>query len=137
MARKVSHDSCMFCGDEPCDMHKPKDKPAPKARKKVVKVAPVVAEPPPVAAPVPDDPPMPATPPKAALHAAMRAHAKPPAARTRPVLAGDDPVMDDAIRALAPILHQDEKRNRRDVLSQPRTVEVRAQAWRERRRGIA
>lgn len=136
MARKLVMDTCMFCADEPCAMHKPKDKPAPKPRKKAVKAAaptPAIA---PATAPVPDDPPMPATRPKAAVYAAMRAHVKPSTAPPPATAAASDPVMDDAIRALAPILHSDERRNRRDVLTLPRTVEARAQAWKERR-GIA
>ena len=135
MARKAALDSCMFCADEPCAMHAPKEKVAPKPRKKAVKAAPVVAAPAPVAAPVPDDPPMPAAPRKAAVRAAMRAHVKPSTVTTMGSAASDH-IMDDAIRALVPILHPDETHKHRVMLSQPRTVEVRAAAWRERRRGI-
>lgn len=137
MAHKASVDSCMFCGEEPCDMHKPTEKPARTPRKRSTKTPPMAVVEAPIVAPVPDDPPMPAAPPRAALHAAMRARVKAPTGQPTPDLAAPDPVTDDAIRALAPILHPDEKRNRRAVLEQPRTVQIRAKVWRERHRGIA
>jgi hypothetical protein len=127
----------MFCGDEPCDMHAPKEKAPPKPRKRAPKAEPAVAEPAPVVVPVPDDPPVPAVNRRADLHAAMRARVKPSASPVAAPSAASDAVMDDAIRALAPILHPDEVRNRREILSRPRTIEVRAAAWRERRRSIA
>lgn len=140
MARRPVFESCMLCGELPCVCIKaPKAKAAPKPRKAPAKPTPQVEEPPAPVAALSDDPPMPPTTRKAAVRAAMRAHVRgveaPPAAPV-PVLVSD-PVMDDAIRALAPILHPIERRAYDAVLNAPSSIQSRAAAWREKIRGTA
>lgn len=140
MARRPVFESCMLCGELPCVCIKaPKAKAAPRPRKSPAKVTPQVEEPPAPVAALPDDPPV--TPPsrKAAVRAAMRAHVRgveaPPTAPSAPLDA--DPVMEDAIRALAPILHPIERRAYDAVLNAPSSIQSRAAAWREKIRGLA
>lgn len=145
MARRTAGEMCMFCApDAPCATHAPKQKAAPKkkpAASKVVRVgkpeAVVAVEADVYPVPVTADPPPTPVPRKAAVHAAMRAHIKPSAPPAPAPVIEPDPVIDDAIRALAPILHPVERREHEAILSQPRTVEVRIAAWREKRRGTA
>jgi hypothetical protein len=69
---------------------------------------------------------------KASARDAMRARA----ARSRaaqPVADEGDRVTEDAIRALAPILHSDERTKHAAVLTKPSSIHARAMAWRQRR----
>lgn len=160
MARRPVFESCMFCGQLPCACIKaPKAKAVPKPRKTAAPKPEPFTGPPkcswctpeeraagmpcacnapaPVAA-LPDDPPMPPPTRKAAVRAAMRAHVSSPAPvapAPEPVIS--DPVMEDAIRALAPILHPVERRRHDAVLNSPSAVRQRAAAWRNKIRGIA
>ena len=152
MAKRTAYEPCMLCMQLPCACVN-----APKPRKQAKKAAPLPAKgtpsaegtttgedallditsvigATPPAALSPGDTPTPA-PVKQDVHAAMRARAA-QAATPQPVAEqASDPIMDDAIRALEPLLHPTEKRTYQAVLEQPRTVVSRAQQWRARRRG--
>lgn len=153
MARRTAYESCMFCEPgAPCEMHQPKATPSKRTRKAppspaqagvgstggtgkdgLVDITSVIGAQPPAALSSGDAPTPPAQ--KQGVHAAMRARAaKAPA----PAPVADevtDPVMDDAIRALEPLLHPIEKRTHQAVLTQPRTIVTRANNWRAKRRG--
>jgi hypothetical protein len=138
MGRRPVSEACMFCSpDQACDMHTPKPK-AVKPRKTAAKVTVPVEEPPAPVTPLSVDPPRVTRSPKADVHAAMRASIKASAAPAPPpVPAVTDTTMDDAIRALAPILHPIERRTYEAIINAPSSVKIRAARWRERVRGNA
>lgn len=152
LARKPVFDVCMLCDECPCSCKKATKKAAPKrAAKKAPSPTPVVEEAPEDVSPVvpvtpaPDEPtPAPRPSPLAAMRAAA-GRARPvtprvpdPAPITK-IMSGhapssDDHVMDDAIRALAPLLHPAEKRTHAKVLCANSSMAQRAAAWQHRRR---
>ncbi len=147
LARKPVFDDCMLCGECPCTCKRPPKKvAAKKPPKKAATPVPAVAEAPEVAPPVTPvtptvtpTPPAPRPDPRAAMRAAAaRGRAVTPSAQTAPAAASHvtDTVMEDAIRALAPILHHVEKVAHRHVLAANKASAERAAAWRERRRQV-
>lgn len=99
-------------------MHTERTKPKPRKKAPVAPTPPTVIEalPPSMKEPVKN------------MRAAMKRHAGPP-------VAPPDDVMDDAIRALAPILHSDEVRKHRGILGQLSHAQHRAVAWRQKTKG--
>lgn len=141
MPRTRVPDPCLICSEVNCSCGKPAKEPkAPKvARKRAPKVeapaAPAVPPEPVQQAPVLAHPIDAAPTAKADARAAMKARA----ARSRATSATPDPdrVMDEAIRALAPILSEDEKKNHAHVLwAIPTSPSDRALAWRQRRASV-
>lgn len=125
MVRRVAEE-CMICEASPCECNKP----APKAKAVRVPKAPAekAATPKVTAAPVA---------PKVDVSAAMKAQAK--TSVMTAVVTSETPVIDDAtqwrnaIRALAPILHPEERMKYiDDIVGSPTLAERRA-AWKAKR----
>lgn len=151
MAKKMAYEPCMLCMQLPCACFG-----APKPRKQARRAAPlpakstasaegntgkdelvditsVIGATPSAALSSGDGPAPPAQ--KQGVHAAMRARVAQAPAPTPVTEPASDPVMDDAIRSLAPLLHPIELRQYQAVLEAPRTIVRRAEQWRGKRRG--
>lgn len=139
MARASKVDPCMLCGCAPCECNKPVPKTrVPRKPKPVVDVElPDVVEPTPPPAPK-----------KRTAFSAMKAKARPVAEvadnnsshvslgapRGSDAVTAEKAVFDEAIRALAPILHSSERVRYASIINSEPTPAERRVAWQERRR---
>lgn len=132
-------DACILCEQIKCRCGRPAKPVAPRKRR-----APAAPVAPPTQAPVPPAPEpvqqVPSTPdpwddapvPKEAARAAMKARAARSRA-TQPARVSDHDPTEDAIRALAPILHRDEVTKYDALIHRRSEVNVRAAIWRQKR----
>jgi len=138
MARTKIAEPCLICEQIGCRCGKPPKAEKP-ARKRVPRTpaAPAAPEPAVVREPVQQVPVTPSpvddpAPPKQSARAAMKARA----ARSRPAqparVVGHDPT-EAAIRALAPILHPDDRAKFSHLINRHSDVTIRAATWRQRR----
>jgi hypothetical protein len=132
-------DPCLICNEVKCRCGRPAKPQAPKKRKAAQpRVALPVQEPvPPVPEPVAEPSSIPdpwddAPAPKEAARAAMKARAARSRGPARARVSDHDPTQ-DAIRALAPILHPDERHKYGALINRHTDVSIRAAVWRQGR----
>lgn len=123
MARAKRLDPCMFCGEAPCVCNKKtKARPRVKDKPEAKRPSPKASEPEPEK--------------RSSVFAAMKALAKPVVQGTshhgEPERSAPSGSLDDAIRALAPILHPQEKARYQSVLNTQPSLQERREAWKKK-----